>query len=169
MALAVVVHKHPGDSVPPSWAQLLKKMEARVTSAEGDGLRARWEFGKELLLQRKGKQLPAGLLDNVAAAVGVSRRELQARVKFAEKFPAEPALRDAITQWPTWVQMTHEGIPTHREAPKPKASAARLAMRHAAALMADVHAVDLEDADLRAIDTLIAELTRIKAEQEGTK
>lgn len=34
----------------------LVQLEARVTDQEGDSLAARWEFGRELLAKRNGKE-----------------------------------------------------------------------------------------------------------------
>ena len=67
-------------------------------------------MGQEILAQRIGKKLPAGLLDQVCAEIGLKRWEVQKRVQFAEMFSTEKALCDAITQWPTWFQMTQEGL-----------------------------------------------------------
>jgi hypothetical protein len=43
----------------------LKHLEERIGTSESDGLRARWEFGRDLLSRREGKQLPKGLLSAV--------------------------------------------------------------------------------------------------------
>lgn len=73
----------------------LVKLDERVDAAEGEGLIARWEFGRELLSRRVGKKLPPGLLDALVAETGKSRAELQNRVQFAEVFDAE-ALSNAL-------------------------------------------------------------------------
>jgi hypothetical protein len=39
------------------------RLEALIAKSEGEGIHARWEYGRWLLAQRKGKQLPNGLLD----------------------------------------------------------------------------------------------------------
>ena len=165
LKLAVVPHEHPGEAIAPVWGRLLHKMETRIATSEGDGLRARWEFGRELLLQRKGKQLPAGLLDAVAKEVGASRAELKRRVQFAEKFPSDTEVAHACATFPSWHQMVREGLPTKREKAAPKTSPARLALRHAAALASEINTADLEEADWAAIDALIVHFTHFKAEQ----
>jgi hypothetical protein len=93
----------------------LRRLEERISRAEDEGLRARWEFGRELLDWRVGKKLPAGVLDRVCTELGVSRWEIQKRMAFAEKYPDEKLLCDAITQWPTWYQMVQEGLVQRHE------------------------------------------------------
>lgn len=95
--------------------QRLVQLDQRVDEAESDGLRARWEFGRALLIERVGKKLPAGRLDEVAEKLGKSREEVQKRVRFAERFPDEAALRNAITQWPSWYQIVNEGLSVKAE------------------------------------------------------
>jgi hypothetical protein len=95
----------------------LRRIEERIAKAEGDGLRARWEFGYELLMQRVGEKLPPGLLNQVCADVGVSRAEVKFRVRFADKFPDEKSLANALANWPTWFQMTQEGLMENRKKP----------------------------------------------------
>lgn len=85
-------------------------LDKRVDEAEGDGIMARWEFGRELLTERVGKQLLAGRLDEVAKVIGKSRREVQRRVEFAEDYPTEEKVRHAVTHFGSWhniVNRTH--------------------------------------------------------------
>jgi hypothetical protein len=67
-------------------------IEAKIDGAEGDGVMARWEFGRRLLAERKangGNQLPHGRLDEVCLTIGKSRTEIQNRVQFAEQYERE--------------------------------------------------------------------------------
>jgi N6-adenosine-specific RNA methylase IME4 len=93
----------------------LVHLDAEVDRAEGEGLRARWEFGRDLLGQRVGKKLPAGLLDELAERTGKSRAELKKRVQFAERFPDEAALGNAVIQWGSWHAIVNEALPDQRE------------------------------------------------------
>lgn len=77
-------------------------LDKRVDEAEGDGIMARWEFGRELLAERVGKQLPAGRLDEIAEAISKSRREVQARIQFAENHPTENEVRNAVAHFGSW-------------------------------------------------------------------
>ena len=86
-------------------------LDARVDQAEGDGIRARWEFGRELLRKRVGKQLPRGLLDELVAATGKSRTELQYRVQFAERYPDEEQLSNALDTYGSWFRIVNEALP----------------------------------------------------------
>ena len=49
------------------------ELDLCVDQAEDSGIMARWQFGKELLSERVGKQLPNGRLDEVAAMICKSR------------------------------------------------------------------------------------------------
>lgn len=88
----------------------LVAIDARVDSAEGEGIYARWEFGRELLKERVGKKLPAGRLDELSEATSKSRTELQYRVQFAERFPDELALSNAVGQWKSWHSIVNEAL-----------------------------------------------------------
>jgi len=88
----------------------LVHIEERIGSAEGEGLRARWEFGHELLAKREGKLLPRGLLAKVCEQTGASRWEVQKRVQFAEKYPTDVELCDAITQFGSWYAIVHHAL-----------------------------------------------------------
>jgi len=88
----------------------LVALDRKIDGAEGDAIRVRWEFGRELLSRRVGRKLPVGLLDGVCAATGKSRQEIQSRMRFAEKFPTEDALSDAVRQWRSWHHITHDAL-----------------------------------------------------------
>jgi|SRR5215831_2010472 len=90
-------------------AELLE-LDHRVDEAEGEGIRARWEFGRGLLRQRVGKQLPAGLLDELADLTGKSRQELGYRMRFAERFPSEAEVANAIGNFGSWYRIVNEAL-----------------------------------------------------------
>lgn len=83
-------------------------LDKRVDEAEGDGIMARWEFGRELLTERVGSKLPIGRLDEVAGAIGKSRSEVSHRLKFAEDHPTEEACRNAITKYGSWFAIVNK-------------------------------------------------------------
>lgn len=88
------------------------KLEERITVSEGEGLRARWEFGHELLAARDGKgKLPRGLTEDLTAELEIHPREIQRRVKFAQRFPDEDALRHAVSQYGSWHVIVHDVLP----------------------------------------------------------
>lgn len=73
-------------------------------------MRARWEFGRELLGRRIGKQLPTGLLNEVAQATGKSRAEVGHRMRFAEAFPNEREVANAIRNFGSWYRVVNEAL-----------------------------------------------------------
>lgn len=89
----------------------LVRIEQRIGAAEGSGLRARWEFGHELLAARDGKgRLPNGYLKAIADRTGTSRRELGYRMAFAERFATEDELCNAIATFGSWFAVTQRGL-----------------------------------------------------------
>lgn len=89
----------------------LVKLEERIGGAESEGLRARWEFGHELLRARDGKgRLPNGYLTQIVAETGTSRREIGYRMQFAERFPTETELRNALQSSPSWFSVVTETL-----------------------------------------------------------
>lgn len=86
--------------------QRLVHIEERITGAEDTGLRARWEFGHVLLAARDGKgRLPNGYLADVVERTGVSRQEVGYRTRFAERFPTEAELTNAVGTFRSWHQV----------------------------------------------------------------
>ena len=83
-----------------------------------DSIRARWEFGRLMLAQRKGKQLPNGLLGELVQRTGKSQRELGYRMAFAERYPTEDEVCNALQTWKSWFQVT-QNLPKEEPA-KPK-------------------------------------------------
>lgn len=74
-------------------------------------IRARWEFGRVLLARREGaKQLPPGVLDEVAVVCNEKRPELGARMKLAELYPSDEELSHAVRKFPSWHQMRNRGL-----------------------------------------------------------
>jgi hypothetical protein len=92
-------------------------LEDVVIKSDGEGLRARWESGRYMLTLRKGKQLPNGLRDLLAKELGIGGSELTARMKFAEKYPSEQEVTDAIGKFKSWYAITQQALTdTPREA-----------------------------------------------------
>lgn len=89
---------------------LLVDLDARIDGAENDGIRARWEFGKQLLTERKGKQLPPGRLDAVARLIEKSREEVTRRMTFALRFPSEEEVSHAVTNFGSWHRIVNEAL-----------------------------------------------------------
>jgi hypothetical protein len=90
-------------SVTDLGLERLVRIEERIGAAEGSGLRARWEFGHELLAARDGKgRLPNGWVKAIAERTRCHRVELQRRMKFAERFPSEEELAHAVSQFGSW-------------------------------------------------------------------
>lgn len=89
----------------------LVDLDRRVDAAEGEGIMARWEFGRELLARRVGKKLPDGLLDELVEVTGKSRAELQRRVQFAEKFSTEEALSHVCDNHGSWHDIVAQALP----------------------------------------------------------
>ncbi len=87
-----------------------RDLENQIASAESKGLRARWEFGKELMKERRPKQLPKGRVAEIEQATGVARREIQRRMQFAEKFSTEEALARLIQDHLDWADV-RESLP----------------------------------------------------------
>ncbi len=77
-------------------------IDALIDSSEADGIEARWQFGKLLLRERVGKQLPKGRLDAIVAATGKSRSELQYRMQFAELCPTRDKVSNALDTCGSW-------------------------------------------------------------------
>jgi hypothetical protein len=87
------------------------RLEARITKNDVEALLARWEWGGLALKERgDNKQLKWGRLDELSNALGRSRSELQARIKFAEQYATEAQVREAFTKYGSWHAICRKGI-----------------------------------------------------------
>jgi hypothetical protein len=79
--------------------------EDRSVDAIRESLRERWEFGKLMLAERKGKQLPKGRIGELVEATGKSQAELSWRAQFAEQYPTEAEVYRALETFTSWSQV----------------------------------------------------------------
>lgn len=80
----------------------LVHIDARIDANESDALRARWEFGRQMLAARDGMgRLPNGYLSALTERTGKSRSELKYRAQFAETYD-EDELANALALSPSW-------------------------------------------------------------------
>lgn len=81
--------------------ETLVLIDKRIDENESDALRARWEFGRDLLLRRDGKgKLPPGLRAELVERTGKSATELTYRMQFAEAYSTEESLFNALNNGP---------------------------------------------------------------------
>jgi N6-adenosine-specific RNA methylase IME4 len=83
-----------------------EQLEKRISGSDTQGLRARWEFGKEMLADKAGPQWPTGYRKALADRIGVSQSELSQRVAFIEAYPREKDFFNALkifASWHDWV------------------------------------------------------------------
>lgn len=86
--------------------ELLVLLDKRIDENESCALRARWEFGREMLAARDGAgRLPNGYLAELVKQTGKSRRELAYRAQFAESYPTESELCNALHSCPSWREL----------------------------------------------------------------
>lgn len=87
------------------------RLEERIDAAEGEGIEGRWEFGKWMLshVPKNGKKLPDGFLEQLTEATGKSRRELEYRRQFAEKFPT--GITQHVAEWGSWHEIVNDVLP----------------------------------------------------------
>lgn len=80
----------------------LVHIDQRIDANESDALRARWEFGRQMLAARDGAgRLPNGYLAALVERTGKSRSELGYRVQFAATVPEEE-LSNALDSFASW-------------------------------------------------------------------
>jgi len=83
--------------------ETLVLLDKRIDENESCALRARWEFGREMLAARDGAgRLPNGYLTQLVERTGKSRRELCYRAQFAEVYPTEVELCNALHSSTSW-------------------------------------------------------------------
>jgi hypothetical protein len=92
---------------PDPWDfETLLCIDKRIDAAEAEGITERWEFGRLMLAAREGKKrLPNGYLAELVSRTGKSQRELSYRIQFAERYPTEAELRNALRDYSSWHDM----------------------------------------------------------------
>jgi hypothetical protein len=114
-----------------NWQGEMRRLEDAVQKSDGEALRARWASGRYMLDLRKGKQLPRGVLGELAGKLGVHRSELTARMKFASKFPSEAKVAEAISKFRTWYEIKQNALTDKpRKQKRPTASADQRGAHH---------------------------------------
>lgn len=82
------------------------RIDQRIDADESDALRARWEFGQQMLTARDGAgRLPNGYLSALMERTGKSRSELGYRVQFAEVYPTETELSTVVDSFDSWTSL----------------------------------------------------------------
>lgn len=84
----------------------LVRIDQSIDENESTALRARWDFGQQMIAARVGAKLPSGYLKQLVERTGKSRRELSYRAQFAEAFPTEDALCNALHNGASWFEVT---------------------------------------------------------------
>ena len=72
---------------------------------------------------RQGKQLPNGTKAAVIKEYGIADRDVDYRMKFAEKFSTETEVRTAVRTYGSWTAIRKKALtdePRHKPKPKPK-------------------------------------------------
>lgn len=87
-----------------------QELDAKVDRAEGDGLAARWAFGREMVKEaaEHDGRLPHGRLDELVALTGKNRSELKERARAAREYPK---LAEFSARFHTWDSFVHPQTP----------------------------------------------------------
>jgi hypothetical protein len=88
-------------------------------AAQGTGRRerkailARWTFGRSLLAERGangGNKLPDGRLTALASTLGISRTEIQHRIRFAKQYRTKAKVARALRIFGSWHRIVQLGL-----------------------------------------------------------
>lgn len=86
--------------------ETLVLLDKRIDENECDALRARWEFGRGMLDMRdESGRMPHKQLARLVKATGKSRRELQYRAQFADSYPTEDEVCNALHTFTAWREL----------------------------------------------------------------
>lgn len=84
----------------------LVHLDQRIDANETDALRARWEFGQHMVAAAdENGRLPHKYLAELAQRTGKSRTELTYRKQFAERYPDETKMLNAVSIFPAWREL----------------------------------------------------------------
>jgi hypothetical protein len=165
------ISQTPASNPWPATLARLASLEFQIQDTEKEGMLKRWEFGRELLKRRvtyKGQQIvPRELMTLTIKQCGISQTEITKRIKFAERYPTKKEASDAITTYPSWYRMTHEGLIEKKRTTKPRA---KQPFHHMAWLLkrikqevakAQTHHATLTRAQVQDVEDLLKSLTEL--------
>jgi hypothetical protein len=110
-----------GKAVIPQLDEMLR-LDKRIDASEVESIRDRWEFGWMMVKARNGaKRLPNGFMEQLIERTGKSKTELSDRAQFAERYPTEDELSNALDSFASWFDVTQHLAPrAGRKPPPPK-------------------------------------------------
>jgi hypothetical protein len=102
---------------PDPWDfEELVLIDKRIDTSETEAIRDRWEFGRRMLADRDGKKrLPNGYMAALVERTGKSRSELGYRIQFAERFPTEAELSNALDSFTSWHELVENLVVKPKE------------------------------------------------------
>jgi N6-adenosine-specific RNA methylase IME4 len=99
-----------------------RELETAIAGAETVGIRARWNFGQRLLTYESkpgSKHSPLRAAVNMLSReFGVSEAELYFRRQFADDYPTEENLSNALERFGSWFAIVERGL-GERQHPRP--------------------------------------------------
>jgi glycyl-tRNA synthetase beta subunit len=125
----VIEFRKPTGPLDSPLGHELRRIEERITNNEGDSIQARWEFGRALLRQRKGKQLPKGLPAAIVKEHSISLTEITLRMQFAEQFITKQEVLNAVEDFRSWRQIARKALPKTPRPSKPNTFEERMTNR----------------------------------------
>jgi hypothetical protein len=129
-------------------------IDKRIDTSDAEGIRDRWEFGRRMLADRKGKKrLPNGYLAALVECTGKSRAELGFRIQFAEQNPTEAELSNALDSFSSWHDVV-QNLSANPEADPTLAELIRIEKR-----------IDEADARIAEITGMSIEMVRAEAQK----
>jgi hypothetical protein len=139
----------------------LKRLEHEIATTERPSILARWHSGRKIaaLYAPHRKQLPNGLLDAIAAELGVVRSEIGFRVKFAKKFPTESEVSTVVESCRSWTAIRQWAL---TDTPRQKSNTSD-PLHRAFKLVEAIDAETRDERDLRLIANFIDYLTRLSS------
>jgi hypothetical protein len=140
----------------------LRTLEDAVRTSDGDGLRARWQFGKCMLQMRDGKRLADGVLAQLATELGVHRSELSARMKFAEKYD-EAELSNVIRKYKTWFAIKQHALTVQPRKKARRAASKALNLRTFVDVLKTMEPDDLSDEERAVLEEIATEVKRLSS------
>jgi hypothetical protein len=98
--------------------EALARIEESIRASDTEAILARWEFGRQVLAQRVGKQLPPGLWEEICEHAKIGRQELSNRTRVADIYDKDELSSQLESSGANWTAIV-AGLPKKRSTPKP--------------------------------------------------
>jgi hypothetical protein len=151
----------------------LRRLDDSINANENTSISARWQYGRSICVYHElrpfgeKKQLPKGVLKQLASELDVHLSDVSARMKFARMYDTEEKLSTVIESFRSWFAIKQHALSDTTRTSVPK----KTPLQRALDLIRDIEPDTLTKADIPVMAAIVKVLGEFKDSiqaEEGT-